>query len=159
EAAKLKEEEEKAAREAEEKARKEAEKQAKEAEKEARKEAERQAKEGSKGPQTATAQAAETKAKEPKEPKAPKKWIFVTVPIEEGPQYKVGTVSVEGNKVFSESEILARVPLKPGGVFNDSIIKQGLGKIQLDYGEKGYFYVTANQVVDRQPDHTANLRI
>ena len=94
-----------------------------------------------------------------KEPRPPKKWIFVTVPIKEGPQYRVGTVSVEGNHVFKESEILTRIPLKSGEVFNDGVVKVGLNRIQLDYGEKGYFYVTANQVVDKTPDHVAHLKI
>jgi len=94
-----------------------------------------------------------------REPRTPKKWIFATVPIQEGPQYRVGTVSSEGNKVFTDAEVLARVPLQAGDIFNDSVVKGGLGRIQLDYGERGYFYVTANQVVDRSPAHVANLRI
>jgi len=103
----------------------------------------------------------EKKKKEAKsqEPKAPKKWIFVRVPIQEGPQYRVGTVSSEGNKVFTDAEILARVPLQAGDVFNDSVVKNGLGRIQMDYGERGYFYVTANQVVERSPRRVANLKI
>jgi outer membrane protein insertion porin family len=83
----------------------------------------------------------------------------VTVPIQEGPQYTVGALTVEGNTVFTQEEILLRMPIKPGLVFNDGAVKQGLGRIQLDYGEKGYFYVTANQVVDRQGEHVADLKI
>ncbi|HMC82634.1 MAG TPA: outer membrane protein assembly factor BamA [Candidatus Polarisedimenticolia bacterium] len=94
-----------------------------------------------------------------REPKTPKKWIFVSVPIQEGPQYRVGTLSSEGNKVYTEQEILQRVPLSTGQVLNDSVVKAGLARIQLDYGEKGYFYVTANQVVDKTADHVANLKI
>jgi outer membrane protein insertion porin family len=93
------------------------------------------------------------------EPKVPKKWIFATVPIDEGPQYRVGTVSVEGNEVYTDAEILTRVPLQSGEIFNDSVVKNGLGRIQLDYGERGYFYVTANQVVDKTSSHQANLKI
>ncbi|PYQ14278.1 MAG: outer membrane protein assembly factor BamA [Acidobacteria bacterium] len=124
--------------------------------------AEREAKEQAKAERKGTARtAASSAAKETKEkePKVPKKWIFVTVPIQEGSQYKIGALTVEGNKVFTQEEILSRVPVKPGEVFNDGAVKQGLGRIQLDYGEKGYFYVTANQVVDRQPDQVADLKI
>src|SRR5262249_32999065 len=55
--------------------------------------------------------------------KHPKKWVRLTVPIEEGPQYKVGKINVEGNSVFSAPEIMARMPLRPGNVFNDSAVK------------------------------------
>ena len=136
---------------------------ARKAEKQLAQEAERTAKEEEK----ATKRAAEGKPPKEKkrkegksqEPRVPKKWIFVTVPIEEGPQYRVGTVSSEGNKVYSDAEILSRVPLQAGDVFNDSLVKNGLGRIQLDYGERGYFYVTANQVVDKSPQKVANLKI
>lgn len=136
------------------------------AEKAARAEAKEAAR---KAKQEAEAKEREAKGKPPKEkkekeakskePRAPKKWIFATVPIQEGPQYRVGTVSSEGNKVFTDAEILARVPLQAGEVFNDSVVKNGLGRIQLDYGERGYFYVTANQVVDKSPERVANLKV
>jgi len=133
-----------------------AEKQAKEAEKQAKK----AAKAAEKGELLPVGMSSppedDTKGKEPK---VPKKWIYVTVPVQEGTQYKVGTISVEGNKVFTREEILARVPIVAGGIFNDGAVKLGLKGIQLDYGEKGYFYVTANQVVERQSDQLADLKI
>src|SRR5439155_18280200 len=101
----------------------------------------------------------ERKEKKTHEPRTPKKWIYVTVPIEEGPQYRVGTVASEGNKVFTDAQVLSKVHVQAGDVFNDSLVKNGLGRIQLDYGELGYFYVTANQVVDKTPDHVANLKV
>jgi outer membrane protein insertion porin family len=150
-----KKQEEKAAEEAA----RQAEKEAKEAAAKAEKEAKEKAKAEKKGTTTTTTTAKKEEEKPPKEPKAPKKWIFVTVPIQEGPQYTVGALTVEGNTVFTQEEILLRMPIKPGQVFNDGAVKQGLGRIQLDYGEKGYFYVTANQVVDRQGEHVADLKI
>jgi outer membrane protein insertion porin family len=153
--AKAEKEKQKQEEEAARKAQKEAEKQAKEAEKRA-KEA---AKAAAKGELVSPAAPSPPKEKDEKEPNAPKKWIYVTVPVHEGTQYKIGTLSVEGNKVFTREEILSRIPVVAGGVFNDGAVKQGLGRIQLDYGEKGYFYVTANQVVERQGEHVADLKI
>jgi outer membrane protein insertion porin family len=135
----------------------EAEKKAKKEAKEAIKQAEKAAKAAAKGESPPPAKSAE--AKPEKEPKTPKKWIYVTVPIVEGPQYHLASIAVEGNKVFTREEILARVPVKEGQVFNDGAVKQGLGRIQLDYGEKGYFYVTANQVLERREGNLADLKI
>ncbi len=133
-----------------------AEKQAKEAEKQAKKAA-KAAEKGQLLPVgTVSPPEDDTKTEEPK---TPKKWIFVTVPIHEGTQYKIGTIDVEGNQVFTREEILARIPVVAGGIFNDGAVKLGLGRIQLDYGEKGYFYVTANQVLERQGDQVADLKI
>jgi outer membrane protein insertion porin family len=127
------------------------------------KRAEKEAKERAKAEARAAERVAKGKPPKPakevkiREPKPPKKWIYVTVPIQEGQSYKVGSITVEGNSVFTDEEILSRVPLRTGEVFHDGIVKQGLGRIQLDYGEKGYFYVTANQVVQKKSDGTADL--
>jgi outer membrane protein insertion porin family len=91
---------------------------------------------------------AEEKARRERD-KRPKKWVNLTVPIEEGLQYKVGKMQIEGNSVFSEPEILARVPLRPGMVFNDSALKYGTKRLEEDYGERGYFYVSIDPRVDK----------
>jgi outer membrane protein insertion porin family len=100
---------------------------------------------------------AELKAKREKE-KRPRKWVYLTVPIEEGPQYKVGTIRIEGTSVFSDTEILARLPMRTGMVFNDSALKFGVKRIEDDYGERGYFYVSVDPQVEKR-DATADLTL
>jgi len=90
--------------------------------------------------------------------KRPKKWVKLTVPIEEGSQYKVGKLEIEGNSVFSAPEILARVPLRPGMVFNDSALKYGTKRLEEDYGERGYFYVSIDPRVEKH-DQVADLTL
>jgi outer membrane protein insertion porin family len=93
-----------------------------------------------------------------KRDKRPKKWVKLTVPIEEGLQYRVGKMAIEGNSVFSEPEILARVPLRPGMVFNDSALKYGTKRLEEDYGERGYFYVSIDPRVEKR-DQVADLTL
>jgi outer membrane protein insertion porin family len=88
----------------------------------------------------------------------PKKWVHLTVPIDEGAQYKVGKVNVEGNSVFSGPEVMARIPLRPGMVFNDSAVKFGTKRLEGDYGERGYFYVSIDPKVEKH-DRTADLTV
>jgi outer membrane protein insertion porin family len=88
----------------------------------------------------------------------PKKWVYLTVPIEEGGQYKVGSITMEGNKVFSDREILARLPLRSGMVFNDSALKFGTKRIEDDYGERGYFYVSLDPQIDKH-ERVADLKL
>ncbi len=100
---------------------------------------------------------AELKAKKKRE-KQPKKWVRLTVPIDEGPQYKVGKIDIEGNSVFSGPEVMARVPLRPGMVFNDSALKFGTKRLEEDYGERGYFYVSIDPRVEKHV-HIADLTL
>jgi outer membrane protein insertion porin family len=100
---------------------------------------------------------AEMKAKK-KHEHPPKKWVFLTIPIEEGPQYRVGTISIEGNTVFSDAQVMARFPLRHGMLFNDNALKFGTKRLEDDYGERGYFYVSLNPTIDKH-DKVADLRL
>ncbi|HYS05042.1 MAG TPA: POTRA domain-containing protein [Candidatus Dormibacteraeota bacterium] len=100
---------------------------------------------------------AELKAKKKSET-PPKKWVHLTVPIDEGAQYKVGKIDIEGNSVFSGPEVMARVPLRAGMVFNDSALKFGTKRLEEDYGERGYFYVSIDPRIDKH-ERTADLTL
>jgi outer membrane protein insertion porin family len=90
--------------------------------------------------------------------KRPRKWVRLTVPIEEGPQYRVGTIAVLGNTVFTTPEIMARLPLRSGSVFNDSALKFAAKRIEEDYGERGYFYVSLNPQIEKR-ERLADVRL
>ena len=99
----------------------------------------------------------ELKAKKAAE-KTSKKWVLLTVPLEEGAQYRVGKLTMEGNTVFSDAEIMARLPLRPRSIFNDSALKAGAKRIEEDYGERGYFYVSVDPRIDKH-DKVADLTL
>lgn len=87
-----------------------------------------------------------------------KKWVSLTVPLEEGAQYRVGKVTLTGNTVFSDAEIMARLPLRPRSIFNDSALKAGAKRIEEDYGERGYFYVSVDPRTEKH-DRVADLTL
>jgi outer membrane protein insertion porin family len=80
------------------------------------------------------------------------RWVFLTVPIVEGSQYKLGTMSVSGSTVFSEREVLADVFIKPGSVVNSSLLDLGVKRMQRRYEDKGYAYATVRREIDRRPE-------
>ncbi len=82
--------------------------------------------------------------------KAPKKWVQLTLPIQEGTQYRVGEITVEGNTLFTTPEIFARLPLRRGAVFNDAALKAASKRIEEDYGERGYFYVSLDPRTEKK---------
>jgi len=82
--------------------------------------------------------------------KAPKKWVHLTLPVKEGTQYRVGEIIVEGNTVFTTPEIFARLPLRRGAVFNDAALKAAAKRIEEDYGERGYFYVSLDPRTEKK---------
>ncbi|MBF0253940.1 MAG: outer membrane protein assembly factor BamA [Candidatus Omnitrophica bacterium] len=64
--------------------------------------------------------------------------VRVVFVIDEGRQYLVGNLSVEGNNVFSSEEIAAQLPLKSGSPFSRQGLRESVSKIQDLYFEKGY---------------------
>jgi outer membrane protein insertion porin family len=94
-----------------------------------------------------------------KKPHKSKKWLAITVPIEEGISYKVGEMTVEGNTVFTEEQILARIPLRTGMTYSGTMMQAGTSTIELEYGERGYFYVSSSPRLKRNDDETVDVRL
>ncbi len=81
-----------------------------------------------------------------------RKWLSLTVPIEEGRPYRVKSLRVEGSTVFEEKDLLARIPLRPGMVYAAGLMQMGTSAIEADYGERGYFYVSTNPRLKRDQE-------
>ncbi len=88
-----------------------------------------------------------------------RKWVAIEQRVIEGKQYRVGEVKVTGNTVFPAPELVALMPVRKGDVLNEALVRAGLLVIDGRYGEKGYFYVSTNRLIDRRPDGTADLTI
>ncbi len=67
------------------------------------------------------------------------KHIYVTVKIEEGKKYLVGSLAIRGNKDIMESEILPKIKVcVPGKVFNPEALKEDIGRVHELYFDRGY---------------------
>ena len=88
-----------------------------------------------------------------------RKWLSLTVPVEEGRSYKVRSLSTEGNTVFTQEELLARIPLRPGMVYSGSLMQAGTAGIEGEYGERGFFYISTNPRLKRQEDGTVDISV
>ncbi len=68
------------------------------------------------------------------------KWLTLTFVIDEGPRYVVRNVSVAGNTVFSNNDLLNRATLKSGDFFNLDSMNRDVSEIQDLYGGNGYIF-------------------
>ncbi|GAB6182860.1 outer membrane protein assembly factor BamA [Thermodesulfovibrio hydrogeniphilus] len=70
---------------------------------------------------------------------ADKKWMTITIPISEGPQFKVSSVKVEGIRdKKEEEEVKGLIKLKSGEVFSKKNMRNDVEKITLYYADRGY---------------------
>lgn len=66
------------------------------------------------------------------------KGIVITIPISEGPQYKVGQVSFTGDLVKPEADYFQLMRLKPGAVYSRSQLERDREAIGRVYAQQGY---------------------
>jgi outer membrane protein insertion porin family len=73
-----------------------------------------------------------------------KQSMYITISIDEGPQYTLGKVDVTGDLLETKAFYLQRVSVKPGEIFNRSKLSDDLQKLTDYYKDKGYAYVNAS---------------
>jgi outer membrane protein insertion porin family len=68
--------------------------------------------------------------------------FFITIPVEENEQYRLGDVSVTGNTLYPDSTILGVLGLQSGDVFNETFLRDGFENLRTFYGNFGYINFT-----------------
>ena len=73
-----------------------------------------------------------------------KQSMYITISIEEGPQYRLGNIDVRGDLLESKEFFLKKVSVKPGEIFNRSKLSEDLQKLTDLYKDRGFAYVNAS---------------
>jgi outer membrane protein insertion porin family len=72
------------------------------------------------------------------------KAMDITIPIEEGDRYHLGSITFKNNKAITNTAALRSLfPMKDGDIFNIAHIRKGLENLRKAYGEFGYINFTA----------------
>jgi outer membrane protein insertion porin family len=89
------------------------------------------------------------------------KSVDITMPIEEGDRYRLGTITFKNNKAIPNTAILRSLfPMKDGEIFSREKVAKGLENLRKAYGEAGYINFTS--VPDTKFDDekkTVNLEV
>jgi len=73
----------------------------------------------------------------------PGKAVDITMPIEEGDQYRLGKITFKNNKALPNSAALRNlIPIKDGEIFSRQKIAKGIENLRKAYGEFGYINYT-----------------
>ncbi|MGA7908144.1 MAG: outer membrane protein assembly factor BamA [Candidatus Sulfotelmatobacter sp.] len=74
----------------------------------------------------------------------PGKAVDITMPIDEGDRYTLGSITFKNNKAVSNVKALRGLfPIKDGDVFSKEKIAKGLENLRKAYGEQGYINFTS----------------
>ena len=69
-----------------------------------------------------------------------KKWFYITMALTEGEQFRIGTVDIKGELLVPREELLDKLNLKTGDIFNRTRLSKGIEAVADVYGDKGYAY-------------------
>ncbi len=102
-------------------------------------------------------------AKHPKAKTLKKKkyQLYITIPVDEGQQYTLGSLKIKGAKVLSAAKLRKLFNVHPGKVYRYKDIEDGMDKIRKIYQDQGYIYAYTNQVLtDRKgADHVVDVTV
>lgn len=79
------------------------------------------------------------------------KRVDITIPVEEGNQYRLGRFVIRGNKLFKQEVLAPVLQLKPGEVFSLGKVRKAIENYTKLYGGWGYINFTASP--DIEPDN------
>jgi outer membrane protein insertion porin family len=72
------------------------------------------------------------------------KSVDITMPIQEGDQYTLGSITFKNNKAIKEQKALRSLfPIKDGDIFSREKVAKGLENLRKAYGEYGYINFTS----------------
>lgn len=81
------------------------------------------------------------------------KYIYITIKIEEGKKYLVGSLAIRGNKDISEGDIISKIKIcTPGKIFSRESLKEDISKVQEVYFDRGYILAQFDSTTSLNPD-------
>ncbi|MGD2245174.1 MAG: translocation/assembly module TamB domain-containing protein [Candidatus Aminicenantes bacterium] len=84
--------------------------------------------------------------------------VTVTFPIAEGPRYRIGRISVEGNLFFDSTALEEKMGIRENDFFNQVAVEKAVFSIEEAYVRKGFNQVKLDWLVDvNEADEIVNL--
>jgi len=77
-----------------------------------------------------------------------RRFIFITIPIEEGDPYDISKIDASGDLLEPKEKLLALVETRPGARFSKTILQRDLQVLADVYKDKGYAYANVTPDTD-----------
>lgn len=74
--------------------------------------------------------------------------VAVTIPIDEGKQYKIGKMSFQGNHAISSEVLASALTSRAGEIFSSERIRKDISIISHLYGKKGHAFANGSPLTD-----------
>jgi outer membrane protein insertion porin family len=79
-----------------------------------------------------------------------RRFILISITVHEGPQYRVGKVDIEGDLLFPKDELMKKLALKPGEIFNAMNVQKDAIELANRHKDLGYAFATVGNATNFQ---------
>jgi len=91
---------------------------------------------------------------------AERKKLRIIVRVQEGPQYRIGDLTIKGNSLLSEAEVRRGIKSWAGGIFSRETLQGDVVAVTDRYAERGYLFADVAPVTDiRRPENLVNVSL
>jgi outer membrane protein insertion porin family len=80
-------------------------------------------------------------------------WIYITIKIDEGPQFKVGKVDIKGDLVLPKDDLMKRLKITHETYYNREIVRDDVLALTDLYSDEGYAYADISPTIDKDLKH------
>ena len=84
--------------------------------------------------------------------------ITIAIKVEEGPQFTVGNVAIEGDLIDIEEALLAEIKIAPGEIYNREVVREDILTLTDLYSDQGYAYADVSPRIEKhETEHLADI--
>lgn len=69
-----------------------------------------------------------------------KKWVFITIKVNEGPMFTVNDITFQGEILFPDEELLGDISLKSGDTYSEELLRKDIQFLTEKYQDEGYAF-------------------
>ncbi|MBL6989811.1 MAG: outer membrane protein assembly factor BamA [Bacteriovoracaceae bacterium] len=69
-----------------------------------------------------------------------RKWVFITLKINEGPRFSVNNITFQGEVLFDENKLAKKISLKTGNTYSEESLRKDIQLLTEMYQDKGYAF-------------------
>ena len=80
-----------------------------------------------------------------------RKWIFITVKINEGPRFEVNSVSFRNQTEFDDEELLPKIKMNTGSTYSEDKLRIDIQKLTELYQDEGYAFANVLRTLNIVP--------
>ncbi len=80
-----------------------------------------------------------------------KKWVFITVKVNEGPKFKINSIFFTGDLLFTDPELRKEIALKPNDIYSEENLRKDIQLLTEMYQDKGYAFANVLRTLEIVP--------